>query len=245
MDWWLKQFFLYCERGSDPTFWAEPFNAISNGAFLIAAASSVPALASVRASRPVVPETLLVLLCAIIGIGSFCFHTFATRWAFMFDTGSIAIMSVAYLIYAVRRFLGARWKGTVAAIAALMLGFALVRYIPCPVGLLPITAAAGHPCLNGSLGYLPVIAAMGIIGGLLAVRRHPAGRLLLGAALVFGGSLAVRSVDTEVCALTVLWGRARGTHALWHVLNAVAIYLLLRAAILYGGSRGPGTAQTE
>lgn len=235
MDWWLQQFFLYCERGSDPSFWAEPFNAISNGAFVIAALSVVPALQRARTTRSVGAEQLLVLLCATIGIGSFCFHTFATRWAFMFDVGSIMVLSVGYLIYAMRHFVGTRWLGAATSIAALMLGFALVRLLPCPAGLLPITAAAGHPCLNGSLGYLPVIGAMGLIGGWLSLRGHPAGRLLLGAALVFALSLALRSFDTEVCAATVLWGRERGTHGLWHVLNALALFLLLRAAILYGG----------
>lgn len=235
MDWWLQQFFLYCERGSDPSFWAEPFNAVSNGAFLIAALSVVPTLSRVRSTRPVTAEKLLVLLCATIGIGSFCFHTFATRWAFMFDAGSILAMSLAYLVYAVRRFLGAEWMGTVFAIAALMLGFVLVRFIPCPAGLMPFTAAAGHPCLNGSLGYLPVIAAMSFIGGWLAVRRHAAGGALLAAALVFALSLTLRSLDTELCATTVLFGRARGTHALWHLLNALALFLLLRAAIRHGG----------
>jgi hypothetical protein len=151
------------------------------------------------------------------------------------------VMSVAYLLYAMRRFVGTGWLGAAMSIAALMLGFALVRSVPCPAGLLPITAAAGHPCLNGSLGYLPVIAAMSLIGGWLALRGHPAGRLLLGAALVFGLSLVVRSLDTEVCATTVLWGRERGTHALWHVLNAFALFQLLRAAILYGGKQS-GTA---
>lgn len=237
MDWWLQQFFLYCERGSDPSFWAEPFNAISNGAFILAALAVVPALMRVWSVRPLTAETLLVLLCATIGIGSFCFHTFATRWAFMFDVGSIMIMSIAYLVYALRRFAGVGWLGAAVSIAALMLGFSLVRFIPCPAGLLPVTAAAGLPCLNGSLGYLPVIAAMSIVGAWLALKSHPAGRLLLGAAVVFGLSLAVRSLDTEVCAASVLFGRARGTHALWHVLNALALLMLLRAAIWYGGKQ--------
>jgi hypothetical protein len=34
MDW--GKVYSYCERGGDPTFWAEPLNAISNGAFIIA-----------------------------------------------------------------------------------------------------------------------------------------------------------------------------------------------------------------
>ena len=34
MDW--GKVYNYCERGGDPGFWAEPLNAISNGAFVIA-----------------------------------------------------------------------------------------------------------------------------------------------------------------------------------------------------------------
>lgn len=32
-----EKLFLYCERAQDPSFWAEPLNAVSNAAFLIAA----------------------------------------------------------------------------------------------------------------------------------------------------------------------------------------------------------------
>lgn len=231
MDWWLQQFFLYCERGSDPAFWAEPFNALSNGAFLVAAAAAAVKLRhSSDAAGPA--EWSMVSLAGIVGIGSFCFHTTAARWAFVFDTGSIAVLSFAYLGYALRRFAGASWGMTLLGVALMAASFFLVRFLPCPgAQLLPITAAAGHPCLNGSLGYLPVIAAMAIVGAWLWQRDHGAGSLILGAAGVFLLSLVVRSIDTEVCGMSTLFGRARGTHALWHVLNAVAIYLLLVASV--------------
>ena len=32
-----EKIFIYCERGQDPSFWAEPLNAVSNAAFIIAA----------------------------------------------------------------------------------------------------------------------------------------------------------------------------------------------------------------
>ena len=32
---WSDQVFSYCERGGAPGFWAEPLNALSNGAFII------------------------------------------------------------------------------------------------------------------------------------------------------------------------------------------------------------------
>lgn len=234
-DWWARQFFLYCERGSDPAFWAEPFNAVSNGAFLFAAAAAFAALTANRSDRAR-PERLLILLSAIIGVASFAFHTTAARWAIVLDTASIAVMSFAYLAFAMRRLLSATWAVTVIGLAALALGLAGARALPCPAGLLPITAAAGHPCLNGSMGYLPVVAAMAAMAAALSARGHEAAGLIAGAALVFALSLVLRTFDTELCGSTHLFGRARGTHALWHVLNAAAIYLLLIAAIRHGAA---------
>jgi hypothetical protein len=52
--------------------------------------------------------------------------------------------------------------------------------------------------------------------------------------VVFLVSMTFRTLDLELCELTSLGGHLRGTHALWHALNAITLYLLLRAAILYG-----------
>ena len=32
-----EKIFIYCERGQDPSFWAEPLNAVTNAAFILAA----------------------------------------------------------------------------------------------------------------------------------------------------------------------------------------------------------------
>jgi hypothetical protein len=58
------------------------------------------------------------------------------------------------------------------------------------------------------------------------VRTTRAGRMMLAAAAVFAVSLTFRTVDLAVCASLPL-----GTHAAWHTLNAVVLYLLVRAAI--------------
>ena len=115
--------------------------------------------------------------------------------------------------------------------ALLLAALAGVRSLPCPHGLLPMTAAAGHPCLNGSPGYVPIVAAMAIVAVLLRLRAHPAWRGVALASLTFAVSLAMRTIDIEVCALTSLLGRPRGTHALWHLLNGLAVYFLLVTAL--------------
>jgi hypothetical protein len=100
--------------------------------------------------------------------------------------------------------------------------------------LLPITLAVGRPCFNGSLGYVPALAALVLIGVALVIRRHGAGSAVLAAGAVFAVSLILRTVDFEVCGVTSMMGRARGTHALWHIANALLLYLLLLAAIRHG-----------
>ncbi len=231
---WTDKIFAYCERAGDPTFWAEPFNAISNLAFLIAAAVGAVLLLRSPGAGTRRIEWGLVLLVAVIGIGSFLFHTYATRWASVADTAPIGIFMIGYLGYAMRRFLGASY---LAVLVGLGLFIAALRYagsIPCDPALLPVTVAAGRPCFNGSLGYVPALGALLLIGAVLIVRGHGAGWPVLAGGLVFALSLTLRTIDFELCSATSLLGRSRGTHALWHTLNAVLLYVLLAAAIRHG-----------
>lgn len=231
---WSQQFFIYCERGADPSFWAEPFNAISNGAFLVAAA-----LAARRWSQSAtrgVAELALIAIVGVIGVGSFLFHTFATRWAVIFDVGPIGCFMLVYLIYALRWFLAAPWWIVALGAAAFLLSAQVIGLAPCASGLLPITEAAGRPCYNGSLAYAPALFALCILTALLIWRQHSAVRSVGWATIALALSITLRTVDLEVCAFTDLLGRARGTHALWHLLNATVLYLLLMAAIEHGAA---------
>ena len=238
---WTDKIFAYCERAGDPAFWAEPFNAVSNVAFLVAAAVAAAQLARHDDAAQRRIEWALILLVGIIGAGSFLFHTYATRWASVADTAPIGIFMIGYLGYAVRRFFDA---SHLIALLALGVFFAAMRYatmIPCDPGLLPITVAAGRPCFNGSLGYIPALVALVLIGGALLYRGRPAGGLVFASAVLFAVSLTLRTIDFEICGLTSVLGRARGTHALWHMLNAVLLYLLLIAAIRHGRRAVPAS----
>ena len=240
MDWHTK-IFSYCERGGDPSFWAEPLNAISNGAFIIAGLIAALQLArSPRADRALF-EWCLVGLVVVIGVGSFLFHTYATRWAVLADTIPISLFMLAYLGYALRRFVGLPWIAVLVALALFYWSIDLARGITCTNELLPVTRAAGKRCFNGTLGYAPAFAALLLVGGVLAWQRHAAARYLLVAAAVFLASMTFRTIDVEVCAATRFGGRALGTHFLWHTLNGVLLYVLLLGAIRLG-SPGAGRA---
>lgn len=226
------QIFAYCERGQNPAFWAEPWNAWSNVAFLLAAALAYALWRRGPASERGVVELVLISIVAVIGVGSFLFHTFATRWAAFADVVPIGVFMIAYAAYALRRFAGLAWRrvaeGLVLFVIALQLAFAL----PCPMALRGIVD--GGRCLNGSIGYVPAFLMLAIVGAVAMARGHRAGGYLLAAAAVFAVSLTARTLDFEWCRSTLMFGQVRGTHAIWHVLNAVTLGLLLVAAVRHG-----------
>lgn len=238
---WSAQVFRYCERGGDPAFWAEPLNALTNAAFLLAGA--LAAVELYRQDRPLaaIAEWILVGLVLIIGLGSFLFHTFATRWAAVADVAPIGIFMLAYLGHALRITLRLGWLATAAGLALFVVALQAAGAIQCQRGgLIGLAAAARGPCLNGTLGYLPAWLAMAGIGAVLAVRADPAAAHMLTAAGIFLVSMVFRTVDLEVCGWTRMGGGALGTHFLWHLCNALTLYLLLLAAVRRG--RDPATS---
>jgi hypothetical protein len=128
----------------------------------------------------------------------------------------------------------------------ILIGFAaivaLTTELKCWAGGIgfPTAGATGvSECLNGSIVYLPGLAAMAIVGGLLCKRKHPAGSYILWAALLFAISVAFRSLDLALCDAYTIEGRRVGTHFVWHLLNGLALFLLLRASFEVG-LRGEG-----
>lgn len=212
---WGRAVDLYCER-TDASFWAEPFNAVTNAAFLIAAL--VAFVQWRRAGGKDWPALALIAVTFAIGIGSFIFHTVATSGAAKFDTIPIAVFIYGYLLLALRRFLGLSLLASLGILAAFS-AFNYVEALIVPRG-----------ALNGSHAYLPALAALLAIAW--PVRRQEAGRWLFAAALTLVVSLTFRSIDMAVCDAWPL-----GTHFLWHSLNGLALYLLLRAAMM--ASRAP------
>lgn len=230
--------FNYCERGRDVSFWAEPTNAISNGAFLIAGCAALALIASRSKLGRGFVEAGFALLVIVIGAGSFLFHTFANERAAIADVAPIGFFMLAYFAYALRRFLHWHWVAVAAGLGAFAAALNFAGSFECAAALLPVTAAAGRPCLNGSVAYVPALLAMLGIGARLISKGHPAGRRVLAAGAIFLVSLTARTLDFEVCAATRILGAVRGTHLLWHLLNAVTLYLLTSAAILYGRPAG-------
>jgi hypothetical protein len=239
-----QKIFIYCERGQDPSFWAEPLNAVTNAAFIIAAMVATRDYLALAPERRRVSALLLIALTYVIGVGSFLFHTYATRWAQLADIIPIGMFMLAYLGVLLRRLVRVNWVLVAVGLLVFVAAFRYAGTIQCPQGdLLPITARAGARCLNGTVAYLPAFITLALATIGLALLRHPAWKTLALAAGVFFVSMTFRTLDLELCELTAYGGHLRGTHFMWHTLNAVTLYLLLRAMIRYGTP--PATPQPQ
>jgi Ceramidase len=205
---WSTLVDLYCER-TDASLWAEPANALTNAAFLLAAAAAFVLWR--RAGGRDWPALALTVVVAVVGLGSFAFHTVATRGAMLADVIPIAIFIYGYLLLALRRFL----RLSAGVSAAIVVVYAM--------GAQALSWLAPSGALNGSIGYLPALVAL---IAMARATRGPARRGLELAVMLFTVSLALRTIDLAACETFRL-----GTHFLWHLLNAVVLYVLLRTAI--------------
>lgn len=216
-----KRIDIYCERVG-PEFWAEPINAISNLAFIIAALLAVR-----EARRRGIKSGWVMLLCGLafgIGVGSFLFHTFAQRWASIADVVPILVFILCYLFAASRYLFGLRWLIAVPA-AIVAFGVALLARS----GMLML---ATKEELNGSQGYAPALALLLGSTIILTFMKRPSALWIGAATGAFLLSMAARIADVHVCAAF-----PTGTHFLWHIMNGVMVGLLLQAIIRHGDLR--------
>jgi hypothetical protein len=208
---WSEPVSLYCERAS-PAFWAEPVNALSNIAFLIAAAAAWYLRTRIGARDW--ESGALIAVIGIIGVGSFAFHTLATRGAVLFDVIPIAVFVYGYLLLALRRFL----RLAAAPAFAVLIGFFAASFA--------VSDVVPTGFLNGSSEYLMPLAALVVVGVLAPI--DSVRRSITPAAILFAVSLVFRTIDRAVCTHFAL-----GTHFIWHILNAAVLFILLRTAVVF------------
>lgn len=201
---WLAQIDAYCER-TDPAYWSEPINAVSNAAFLIAALAM---WLRVRRRNLPVAELLSIALAAV-GVASYLWHTEARAWAGAADSLSILAFILIYLHAASRDYL------ELGAWAAAL----------CTAAFVPYAIALGWmfgqlPFFEISSFYWPLVPLM--LGYGLALRNLAprTGRGLHVAAALLTLSLVARSLDENerFCAALPV-----GTHFIWHLLNGALL----------------------
>ena len=226
----FRRIYGYCERGFLPggdsdLFWAEPFNAITNGAFIIAALFAL-ALA-IKMRRLDGPTGWLILITFCVGVGSFLFHTYAMVWAAILDTTPIMIFILSYFAIAMNRFAGFGWLASIGL---------MVAFVAVMIGLSFVLNTFLRDVIGGSVSYVPALMALAAVGFWLRARAHPAGTWLITVAALFAVSLTARALDRPLCAHYLM-----GTHWLWHILNGVVLGTLIVAVIRHSTPRGQKT----
>ncbi|MEU5258450.1 hypothetical protein [Amycolatopsis sp. NPDC021455] len=161
----------YCERVA-PGLWGEPFNSVSNLAFLVAAVLVWRLAEGDRTGR---------LLAASIGLvfaAGAAFHLLATRWAAVGDSAAMLVFALVYAVLFPRVFFGWRYSWLAApAFLALTVGTAL---------------------LGGGL-YLSTLIGLGAFAAILGFARDAYWTHYAVAGAVFALSLSLRALDRDVC----------------------------------------------
>lgn len=219
---WATPIDLYCERVG-PAYWAEPINALSNVSFVLAALWGWVE-ARRRTPQPIVIK-LLLSMAALIGIGSFLFHTHANVWSELTDTIPIWSFVATYVLVSVNLIGGVR-PGRLAVIAAIVAAIIVVVFLASSDPAATAVPTPSQPLLNGSLQYAPALIALVVFTAVTLRRQHPIAPWVLGATLAFTISLVFRTIDLAVCP-----GLPIGTHFLWHLMNGAMVALLLQALI--------------
>jgi hypothetical protein len=193
----LQEIDAYCER-LGPGLWAEPVNAVTNAAFLLAA------LVMWRRAAGVPMGRALAGMLGAIGVGSFLFHTFANALTAVMDVAPILGFILLYLFATNRDLIGLKgWRPWVATAAFL------------PYAAVTVPLAAQVPGLGSSAAYAPLPVLVVIYAAIL---RGAAGQGFLIGAAILTVSLIFRTLDGPVCA-----DKPLGTHYLWHLLNALML----------------------
>ena len=209
---------IYCER-LDIGIWAEPINAVTNVAFILAS------IFMWSRCKNLVEGRILSFLLFSIGCGSFLFHTFAQTWAAILDVAAILIFILTYIFIANRSFLA--WSKMVS-LTGVILFF--------PYQLLLANILSNIQFFGSSVQYIPVAILIFIYSGLLRKTEPNLSRGLLIGATILCLSIVFRIIDEPLCSILSV-----GTHFVWHILNAIMLSWMieiLRRHMLAGYSLG-------
>jgi len=196
---------VYCERGNSSALMAEPINAFTNLAFLIAGYLGYKLLKN----KGINFKELLVLpyMLSLVGLGSFAYHTARNSITFIFDALPIYIFIVFVLFLILKELLKGKLKASLVLSGFIIIEAVLLIYVP-------------REFLNGSILHIAAIIFVFLIGW-FATKQYGTKVLkpLTGVIVLYAFAIFFRSIDASIC----FWFPI-GTHFLWHVLAAFAGY---------------------
>lgn len=206
----VEVFDEYCERVGFSLL-AEPINAISNVAFIVAAWAAWK-LAKRTGTHPTGVK-VLIALAGSTAIGSMLWHTLANTWSLYLDVIPIVAFITGFLWLYVRQVMGKSRAFAALCVGGLFVSALLVQ----PIG----------DDIHGAPSYLPGLLVVLILGLYHAIQHKPSRYTLVAGAGTYFTALFFRTIDNELCHYMTI-----GTHWIWHILIALVTYLAMRSLIL-------------
>ncbi|TAK08059.1 hypothetical protein EPO44_03095 [bacterium] len=200
---------LYCER-THRGLWAEPFNALSNAAFLLGALGLYRLAGRVDKEPARKALVYLSVMSALVGAGSALFHSFPNKLTQSADVLPIAIFVAlaVYFYFRERADHGIPLRQTLILCLLFITGTPLLAIL---LGLSPYFAKGEY--------YLGLFPAMLLLA--VSETNHAKRMRIFLSALIFGLALTARTLDPYLCADFPL-----GSHFIWHLGSAAAAFLM-------------------
>jgi len=193
----------YCERLTGTRVFYEPLNTWSNVAFLIAGLFMI-----LETKNWSLSKVLLTFFTFVTGLGSALLHVYGEPWGRWLDVFPL----VSWIIVFIGAFYSALALGPwiVLSIYALFfaINFGFLTYVD-------------HSLVANSNYYFGTLLLSAIATYQVWVKGSVATKKFVGATVLFIASLTLRALDLPLCKSFPL-----GTHFMWHIFNAVVMYLL-------------------
>ncbi len=201
----------YCER-QGPGVFAEPVNAITNAAFLIA---GLLALREIQKHTEVSPGTqALPWMLAIVAVGSALYHTIRNPYTLVID----AVPLFAFILWAIFLLLrqGLRTERPAAIIVTAFVALEIL-----------LSATVPREFLNGSTRHAVALAFSGFVVLIIARRFGNIAWRAVPVLSFYALAVICRTVDPLVCPSFPI-----GTHFLWHVFGATASFFVVHLIVI-------------
>lgn len=202
---------ILCERGNNLELFAEPLNTISNIAFIFATYGIYRLLT--KNSIHQVEYKVLLTLILLIGFGSFLWHATGNLFALILDVVPTVLSFVTITYIFLKNLTGNKLLALLLSVLLFPTRFFISSFAPTD-----IISSLIRNSINFTTFFLII---------LLALKKY--GKIAfegLGVLTVYLIAIIMRIIDLQVCLAFPL-----GTHFLWHILNALAVYLAVRFII--------------
>ena len=201
--------YYYCERTSADIF-SEPLNSLTNLAFIFISYLIFKKYKNYKNGL------IFSGLIFFIGLGSFLLHTIPSKIT--------ALIDVIFILFFIIFFLYILYKNVLKTkiIYALFLSFVS----PVLYFYLGSSLKENFPLFGDSSFYIFILLNLILIYFYLLIKNTNFSNYILIASIIFLISIFFRIIDQVYCDINFY-----GTHFLWHILNSLVLFYLVRFSI--------------